>query len=51
MLGAADAVTSARLLDIAGCLDDTPRSGQAFDGLLAWRQAQVAYRLAKRAGR
>jgi long-chain acyl-CoA synthetase len=48
VLDTADAATSARLHDIAGCLDacDTER---AFDGLLAWRQAFGAYRLARRA--
>ena len=48
VLDTADAATSARLHDIAGCLDacDTER---ALDGLVAWRQAFVAYRLARRA--
>ncbi len=50
VLDAADAATSARLREIAGCLDpcDTER---ALDGLVAWRQAFVAYRLARRATR
>lgn len=50
VLETADAATSARLHDIAGCLEprDTER---ALDGLLAWRQAFVAYRLARRASR
>jgi long-chain acyl-CoA synthetase len=48
VLDTADTATSARLQDIAGCLDpcDTER---ALDGLVAWRQAFVAYRLARRA--
>jgi DNA-binding MarR family transcriptional regulator len=50
VLDTADAATSARLHDIAGCLDacDTER---AFDGLVAWRHAFGAYRLARRATR
>ncbi len=51
VLDAADAATSARLRDIAGCLDDRCDTERALDGLVAWRQAFVAYRLAKRATR
>jgi long-chain acyl-CoA synthetase len=51
VLDAADAATSARLRDIAGCLDDPCDTERALDGLLAWRQAFIAYRLAKRAAR
>jgi long-chain acyl-CoA synthetase len=48
VLDTADAATSARLHDIAGCLDPCGTE-RALDGLAAWRQAFVAYRLARRA--
>jgi DNA-binding MarR family transcriptional regulator len=51
LLDAADAATAARLHDIAGCLDDACETERALDGLLAWRHAFGAYRLARRATR
>jgi long-chain acyl-CoA synthetase len=47
VLDAADTATSARLHDIAGCLDDPCATERTFDGLLAWRQAFIAYRRAR----
>jgi long-chain acyl-CoA synthetase len=50
-LDAADAAVAGRLADIAGCLDDPDESERAFDGLIAWRNAFGAYRLARSTGR
>jgi DNA-binding MarR family transcriptional regulator len=50
-LDAADAAVTARLRDIASCLDDELETERAFDGLAAWRRAFGAYRLARMAGR
>jgi long-chain acyl-CoA synthetase len=47
----ADAAVSARLRDIASCLGDEIESERAFGGLLAWRKALRAYRLAQVATR
>lgn len=49
-LDTADAAVSNRLADIASCLDDEAEVGRAFDGLLTWRRAFSAYRLARRPG-
>jgi DNA-binding MarR family transcriptional regulator len=49
-LDTADAAVSARLQDIAGCLDKDDAE-QALDGLVVWRRAFSAYRLARRAAR
>ncbi|HEX4245187.1 MAG TPA: MarR family transcriptional regulator [Acidimicrobiales bacterium] len=51
VLDTADADTTSRLHDIAGCLDDAGDTERAFDGLQAWREAFGAYRLARRATR
>ncbi len=48
-LASADAAVSNRLADIASCLGDKEEVGRAFDGLLTWRRALSAYRLARRA--
>ena len=40
-----------RLADIASCLDDDAEVTRAFDGLLIWRRAFGAYRLARRSAR
>ena len=50
-LDTADAAVSSRLADIASCLDDEAEVTRAFDGLLTWRRAFGAYRLARRAVR
>jgi long-chain acyl-CoA synthetase len=47
----ADAAVSARLRDIASCLGDEIESERAFGGLLAWRKALRAHRLAQGAAR
>jgi long-chain acyl-CoA synthetase len=47
----ADAAVSARLGDIASCLGDEIESERAFVGLLAWRKALHAYRMAQVAAR
>ncbi|HEY2565642.1 MAG TPA: MarR family transcriptional regulator [Acidimicrobiales bacterium] len=51
VLDTADAATSARLHDIAGCLDDACETERALGGLLAWRRAFGAYRLVRRVTR
>jgi DNA-binding MarR family transcriptional regulator len=50
-LDEADAAVTARLRDIAACLDDEMEAELAFNGLLAWRRAFGAYRLARRSAR
>lgn len=50
-LDTADAAVSSRLADIASCLDDEAEITQAFNGLLTWRRALRAYRLARSAAR
>jgi long-chain acyl-CoA synthetase len=50
-LDTADAAVTARLRDIASCLGDEIETERAFDGLLAWRRAFHAYRLARRTAR
>ncbi len=50
-LDAADAAVAGRLGEIAGCLGDPAESDRAFAGLVAWRNAFGAYRLARSAGR
>ncbi len=50
-LETADAAVSSRLADIASCLGDDAEIGRAFDGLLTWRRAFRAYRLARRSSR
>jgi long-chain acyl-CoA synthetase len=50
-LDLADAAVAGRLAEIAGCLDDPDESKRAFDGLVAWRNAFGAYRLARSANR
>ncbi len=50
-LDTADAAVSSRLADIASCLGDEAEVGRAFDGLLIWRRAFGAYRLARRSAR
>jgi DNA-binding MarR family transcriptional regulator len=50
-LDAADAAVAGRLSEIAACLDDDAETERAFGGLLAWRRAFGAYRLARGAGR
>jgi DNA-binding MarR family transcriptional regulator len=50
-LDLADAAVAGRLAEIAGCLDDPDESRKAFDGLVAWRNAFGAYRLARKAAR
>ncbi len=47
VLDAADAAVTARLTDIAGCVDEPGAVEEAFDGLGAWRRAFVAYRASK----
>src|ERR1700722_9042217 len=50
-LDAADAAVAGRLGDLAGCVDAPAESERAFDGLVAWRNAFGAYRLARSTGR
>ncbi|HEY1988740.1 MAG TPA: MarR family transcriptional regulator [Acidimicrobiales bacterium] len=50
VLTAADAAVTARLCDIAGCLDDPVETERALDGLATWRHAFIAYRAARRSG-
>jgi DNA-binding MarR family transcriptional regulator len=50
-LDTADAAVSTRLAEIASCLGDESEVARAFDGLLTWRRAFVAYRLARRSAR
>ena len=50
-LDTADAAVTARLREIASCLGDQVDTERAFDGLLAWRRALGAYRLARRDAR
>ncbi|HUY65683.1 MAG TPA: MarR family transcriptional regulator [Acidimicrobiales bacterium] len=50
-LDTADAAVTARLREIASCLGDQVDTERAFDGLLAWRRAFGAYRLARRDAR
>lgn len=47
VLETADAAVSARLGEIAGCGGSQVESDRAFEGLMAWRRAFVAYRLAR----
>ena len=46
-LASADAAVASRLGEIAACLNDVSVTERAFDGLLAWRRAFGAYRLAR----
>jgi DNA-binding MarR family transcriptional regulator len=46
-LDTADAAVASRLRDIASCLGDDAETRRAFDGLLAWKKAFGAYRLAR----
>jgi long-chain acyl-CoA synthetase len=48
VLDAADAAVAARLGDIAGSLGSVAETDRAFDGLMVWRKAFLAYRLARR---
>jgi long-chain acyl-CoA synthetase len=50
-LDTADGAVTARLHEIAGYLGDEIETERAFDGLLAWRKAFGAYRLARTAHR
>jgi long-chain acyl-CoA synthetase len=50
-LDTADAAVAGRLSEIAACLDTTEETERAFDGLVAWRKAFGAYRLARQAAR
>lgn len=50
-LALADATVSSRLVDIAGTLRDEEEAARAFDGLLAWRRALLAYKSARAARR
>jgi long-chain acyl-CoA synthetase len=50
-LDTADAAVASRLGEIAGCLHDADQAERAFDGLVAWRAAFGAYRLARKAAR
>lgn len=45
VLDAADRATSARIGEIASCLDTEERSRRLLDGLALWRQALGAFRL------
>jgi long-chain acyl-CoA synthetase len=46
-LDLADSAVSDRLGEIATCLGDEAERQRAFDGLLAWRKALIAYRRAR----
>jgi long-chain acyl-CoA synthetase len=50
-LDTADAAVTGRLCEIAACLGDEDETTRAFDGLLAWRRAFGAYRLARSTAR
>ncbi len=50
-LDTADAAVATRLREIASCLGDDIEATRAFDGLLAWKKAFGAYRLARRTPR
>jgi DNA-binding MarR family transcriptional regulator len=50
-LDTADRAVSARLCEIAACLDDDAETAQACNGLLVWRKAFSNYRLARSAAR
>ncbi len=50
-LDLADNAVAERLGEIAACLGDPEESARAFDGLVAWRNAFGAYRLARKASR
>jgi len=47
VLDAADAAVTARLTDIASCVDRPGAVAEAFDGLTAWRRAFQAYRASR----
>jgi long-chain acyl-CoA synthetase len=47
-LDTADAAVATRLREIALCLGNDAETKRAFDGLLAWKKAFGAYRLARR---
>ena len=51
VLDDADSAVNARLCDIAGHLPGPADADQAFEGLSLWRQALIASRLARSAGR
>jgi DNA-binding MarR family transcriptional regulator len=46
-LDTADSAVAARLREIASCLGDESETKRAFDGLVAWKKAFAAYRLAR----
>ena len=50
-LDLAESTVSDRLGEIASCLDDDADRRDAFDGLLAWRKALIAYRRARSVAR
>lgn len=50
-LDLADSAVTARLGEIAACLGDETDKQRAFEGLVAWRKAFIAYRRARSSAR